>query len=198
MVDVPEFATHYHLADRPPFLNLSDLDDAQLVTVLHDLGLTAGAARSERRFGPRYMQLRRETERLMRERFIRRGGRPTRLSPNYFVLGESAWFRGLYRDAAEVRVELSDLPSEQVSFTLPDSITSMGLASRFGVDVPVQPHHGMVFRLDELADAVSRYGRPNSPKPASYDRHQFDAFEHYVEIQIWCDEAISPQVGRNP
>jgi hypothetical protein len=27
--EIPTFVTHYHLADKPPFLNLSDLDEAR-------------------------------------------------------------------------------------------------------------------------------------------------------------------------
>jgi len=190
MAEIPDFATHYHRRDRPPFLSLSDLDDDRLDGVLRELTSTAGEAGSQRRFGGRYMQLRRATEILMRDRFIERGGRPQRQSPHYFVLGESAWFRGLYRDAGQVRIPLAGLPPDQVSATLPDSITSMGLLSQFGIDLPARPHHGIVFRLDELADAVARHGRPDSPAPATYDGHQSAEFEHYVEIQIWSDDLI--------
>lgn len=91
----PDFVTHYHRADRAPFLSLSDLTETEARAVTTDLAQAGG---SERRFGPRYHQLRRDTERLLRERFIARGGQPQRRSPHYFVLGESGWFRGLYRD----------------------------------------------------------------------------------------------------
>lgn len=187
MPDLPDYITHYHLADRAPFLNLSDLDGDRVAAVLSDLGTTGG---SQRRFGPAYMRLRRGTERLLRERFRERGGRPIRQSPHYFVLGESAWFRGLYRDAREVRLRLDCLPPDQVSFTIPDSITSMGLLARLGHAQPMRPHHGAVFRLDELAEVIERYGRPHSPAAASYDGHQLEDFEHYVEVQVWSDEAV--------
>jgi hypothetical protein len=187
MPDLPDYITHYHLPDRAPFLNLSDLDDDRLAAVLSELATTGG---SQRRFGPAYMRLRRGTERLLRERFLERGGRPIRQSPHYFVLGESAWFRGLYRDAREVRLRLVDLPADQVSFTIPDSITSMGLLARLGHAQPIRPHHGAAFRLDELAEVVERYGRPDSPAPASYDGHQLEEFEHYVEVQVWSDDAV--------
>jgi hypothetical protein len=190
---VPDFITHYHLPDRQPFLNLSDLDETALTAVLADLHATATSGRSQRRFGPRYMRLRRATERLMRDRFIERGGRPTRRSPHYFVLGESPWFRGLYQDAAEIRIPLARLPSEQVSFTYPDSVTSMGLLAEFGIELPVRPHHGIVFRIEELRDVITRYGLPEGQEPVSYDGHQFEEFEHYIEVQVWTDEVAMTQ-----
>ena len=187
---VPDFITHYHLAGRRPFLNLSDLDEAGLDSALSALRTPAESVVSERRFGPHYMKLRRATEDLLRTRFIERGGRPTRRSPHYFVLGESAWFGGLYRDAAEVRVRLSDLPTEQVSVTYPDSVTSMGLLPEFGINVSPRAYHGTVYRLEELGDLIDRYGLPRGAEPDTYEGHQFDDFEHYVEVQVWSDDAL--------
>ena len=180
----PGFITHYHLPDRPPFLNLSDLDKETLTSTLADLDAIAAGGRSERRFGPQYMNLRRATERRLRERFIERGGQPERTSPHYFVLGESEWFKGLYRPAAEVRLDISTLPPQVVSVTYPDSLTSMGLLPEFGINVESQPHHGLVFRLDELPQVVERFGLLDSPRPNSYTGHPHANFEHYIEVQV--------------
>ena len=187
---IPDFITHYHLADRRPFLNLSDLDEPSLTSVLSGLQATAESGVSARRFGPRYMKLRRDTEDVLRTRFIEQGGQPTRRSPHYFVLGESPWFRGLYGDAAEVRVRLNDLPTEQVSITYPDSITSMGPLAEFGITVSHRPYHGNVYRIEELSQLIARFGLPHGPKPHTYEGHQFEDFEHYVEVQVWSDDAL--------
>lgn len=188
MAAVPDFITHYYRPDRRPFMNLSDLDEHQLATVLADLQHNEASGLSHRRFGPQYMRLRRATEQLLRDRFIERGGRPSRHSPHYFVLGESPWFRGLYEDAAEIRLALAALPSDQVSVTYPDSVTSMGLLAQFGIELPLRAHHGTVFRVEELDDVITRYGLPNGPKPDSYDGHQSEEFEHYIEVQVWSDD----------
>ncbi|KQZ68582.1 hypothetical protein ASD66_14895 [Nocardioides sp. Root151] len=181
---IPDYVTHYHLPDREPFLNLSELDEPALADVLTELAAVPG---SERRFGPRYMALRRATEERLWARFVERGGRPERLSPHYFVLGESAWFRGLYADAREVRLRLEELPREQTSFTVPDSVTSMGLLADFGIEVTPRAHHGEVFLLDELESVAARHGLPDSPSPEDYAGHQHGDFEHYVEVQVWTD-----------
>lgn len=194
VVAIPDFITHYHLPDRDPFLNLSDLDDESVDEVLQGLDAAAEIGSSERRFGPRYMTLRYRTEELLRTRFIAVGGLPVRQSPHYFVLGESEWFRGLYRGAREVRIPLSVVPTHHVSFTYPDSVTSMGLLSEFGIHVARQPYHGKVHRIEELAAVVGRYGLPAGTRPRSYQGHQFKDFEHYIEVQVWADDTLKPLV----
>ena len=191
MVAVPEFATHYHLRGREPFLNLSDLTDEGVAAVLSELDAVANAGGSQRRFGPRYMALRRTTEQRLRERFIARGGRPQRRSPHYFVLGESDWFKRLYLDAAEVRVPLDQLPSEVTSFTYPDSVVAMGALSEFGIATVAQPYHGTVFRLEELPNVVEAYGLPNDTPPQTYDGYQRRPGEHFIEVQLWSDEPLA-------
>jgi hypothetical protein len=187
---VPDYITHYHLRDRPPFLNLSDLDELRLRQVLAALNTIGRDGASERRFGSRYMQLRRATEVVLRDRFVARGGRPERSSPHYFVLGDSEWFAGLYTDAGVVHLPLAEMPSELVSFTYPDSMTSMGLSQDFGIPVAPRPYHGTVYRIEELADVVALHGYPRPPRPNSYDRHQFEEFEHYIEVQVWSDDPV--------
>lgn len=106
------------------------------------------------------------------------------------MLGESAWFGGLYRDAAEVRVRLSDLPTEQVSVTYPDSVTSIGPLAEFGINVYPRAYHGSVYRVEEIGELIERYGLPHGEKPDTYEGHQFDDFEHCVEVQVWSDDAL--------
>lgn len=68
--------THYYLADRRPFLNLSDLAEPQMAAVLAELATPEQQPLSPRRFGPRYMALRQATERRARDLFIAAAGSP--------------------------------------------------------------------------------------------------------------------------
>lgn len=190
MFDVPQFVTHYHLADRRPFLNLSDVDPESLDSVLTELETLGADGRSHRRFGPRYISLRRSTEALLREQFVARGGHPIRHSPHYFVLGESPWFRNLYDEVAEVRIPLDHLPAEATSVTWPDSIASMGLLSQYGLATACGPQYGRVFLLDELDELIATHGLPAGDPPISYDGHQHKGFEHFIEVQLWTDEPL--------
>ena len=168
MVLIPDFATHYHRADRAPFPNLSDLAPTQLTEVLAGLNSPDSAARSARRFGVSYIDLRKATEALARQLFIDRGGRPQRRSPHYFVLGESDWFAGLYVDALSVRVPLTALPPDCTSLTWGDSISALGLGTAFGLPAP-DPTRCDVYRIDELAGLAAIHGLPRSAGPTGVD-----------------------------
>ncbi|MGH3734319.1 MAG: hypothetical protein ACRDT6_01630 [Micromonosporaceae bacterium] len=185
---VPEFVTHYHLADRSPFLSLSELSDDALGPVLADLGQRRVRDGGGRVFGPRYMALRRLTESRLHQLFRDAGGRPERTAPHYFVLGVSDWFAELSPDTCAVTMRLDELPDEAVSFTYPDSFTSMGYGPRFGVPYQPRTYHGKVFRLHELPDVIAEYGMPQ----VDSDHHDYHRrpFENYIEIQLWSDTPI--------
>src|SRR5260370_41558341 len=58
LTDVPDHVTHYHLADKAPFLNLSDLTEGELSGVMGDLHRRRKERGVKRVFGARYMELR--------------------------------------------------------------------------------------------------------------------------------------------
>src|SRR5262245_13835807 len=101
---IPDFATHYHLADRAPFLNLSELAPQDLDRVIDQLAQRRRSSGLKRIFGRRYMEMRRLTEARLYGLFVDIGGRPERRTPHYFCLGSSEWFRQLAPDMREVTV----------------------------------------------------------------------------------------------
>jgi len=188
----PTHITHYHLADRAPFLNLSDLTEDALQGVLAALNARrAEEAGYKRFFGRRYMQLRRLTEARMRELFIAAGGRPERHAPHYFVLGRSEWFRALASDMRAVTLALDALPADQLSFTYPDSFTAMGFGPQFGLPHVARPYHGRVFSIDALDDVVSQFGLPPDEPDAGHEDYHLKPFEKYIEVQLWSDAPIA-------
>ena len=189
---VPDFATHYHLHDKQPFLNLSELTQEDLSVVLGDLELRRADKGLHRVFGRRYMELRRLTEERLFQLFVEAGGQPERKSPHYFVLGESDWYRGLAPGTREIAVPLSELPSGVTSFTYPDSFTAMGYLPRFGLPYEPKPYHGRVFRMSHLASVIQGYGLPSDSGEEPYAGYQHRPFEKYIEIQVWSDEPIRP------
>lgn len=189
----------YYRADRRPFLNLSDLAEPQIAAVLTGLADPEQQALSFRRFGPRYMALRRATERRARDLFIAAGGMPERSSPHYFVLGSSDWFAGLYRNVAEVRLPLATLPVESTSVTYADSITALGLGVPLGLPAPDPNHADRVYPLQDLEQLIARLGPPSNAAPqdpAGYDGYQKHRVEAYIEVQLWSDEPVRAHVGR--
>jgi hypothetical protein len=189
LFEVPQFITHYHLADKPPFLNLCDLSETDLAEVLADLTRRRESAGLKRVFGPRYMRLRRLTEEKMYRLFVEVGGQPKRLSPHYFVLGSSKWYEGLSPDMRQVVLPLAGLPTEVASFTFPDSFTAMGLVKDFGLAYEPRPYHERVYRMEELKQVVAEFGQPADDED-EYTGYERRPFEKYIEVQIWADEPV--------
>jgi hypothetical protein len=189
-MDVPDFATHYFLADKKPFLNLSELSDSELGLVLGDLERRRAQSDFKRVFGRRYMDLRRLTEARLLDLFCQAGGKPERTTPHYLILGSSDWYRGLAPDTREVVGALADLPSDVTSFTHPDSFTAMGFLPRFGLPYLQRPYHQQIYRMQQLREVVRRYGMPADDAHDGYDGYQLHPFEKYIEIQVWSDAPV--------
>jgi hypothetical protein len=195
---IPDYATHYHLGNKTPFLNLCDVAEVELPAIIADLAQRRVEAGLKRVFGPKYMALRRMTESRLRELFIERGGKPQRISPHYLCLGSCEWFRNLAPDMQELVVPLSTLPSELTSFTLPDSCEAMGFGPVFGLPYNPKPYHRSVFKLGELAEVVAAYGLPVGEPDADYDGYHRRTLEKFIEIQVWTDapfEQFLPRAG---
>jgi hypothetical protein len=190
---VPDYITHYHLAQKQPFLNLSDLSAEELSIVMRDLEDRRAEEGLKRVFGRRYMELRRLTEERLYDLFIRAGGKPERTVPHYFVLGSCEWFRGLSPHMQEVVVPLRDLVQETTSFTYPDSFTAMEFGPQFDLPQVPRPYHGKVFLLQELDEVVARYGVPTD-EDSRYVGYQNRPFEKYIEFQVWSDQHLSESV----
>ncbi|MDX6600471.1 MAG: hypothetical protein QOE87_4358 [Gaiellales bacterium] len=188
---VPSYATHYHLAGRAPFLNLSDLCLVDLEAVLAGLEQGRRASGSQRVFGRRYMELRRRTEARLHELFVAAGGRPERSSPHYFVLGSSRWFEGLATDMQQVVLDLTRMPAAVTSCTYPDSFAAMGFGRDYGLPSEPRPYHGRVFSLADIPSLIARHGLPYDVPDADYDGYQQRPFEKYVEVQLWSDEPVA-------
>lgn len=189
MTAVPEIVTHYFMRGRPPFLNLSDLESDELDGVIADLGREHAEGHSGRAFGRRYMDLRRQTEAKLRDRFAARGGVMHRSSPHYFVLGTCGWFEALSPNMKSVDIRLDALPTASTSITYPDSVVAMRCGPAFGLPDIVKPYHDQVFLLDELPGLIARYGLPDGGVD-EYEGYEFREFEKFVEVQVWTDDVL--------
>ena len=186
----PDFATHYYLPGRRPFLNLSNLNSEGVRAVEQEMAQLRAAGNQFRPFGRRYVEWRKLTEERLRQLFIARGGRPQRTAPHYLVLGESPWFEHLAAGMRALRVPLRSLPRDVTSATRPDSFAAMEFGPRFGYPQEAKPYHGRVFLLDELNDLIAEFGVP----APSWEEHHEDwrqwPDDAYVEIQLWSDDPV--------
>jgi hypothetical protein len=193
---VPDFATHYYRASRAPFLNLSDLAEDQVMTVMAELTRERRAGLQHRPFGRTYIEMRRATEDRLRRHFTDLGGRPQRRSPHYLVLGESPWFRALAPDMEEIRMPLRDLPDAQATVSWGDSFAAMETGPDFGLAHASRPYYGRLYRLADIPGLAERYGIPR-PEPGGYEGLPAgDAPETFIEIQLWSDAPVRRYLSR--
>ena len=184
-MEIPDFITHYHLADRQPFLTLSELesgDDSSIFHALKDRHRNHPSYR--RRYGQDYINVRQRIENKLRCLFIERGGEPIRKHPFYFVLRQSNWFKYLIQGQSEIRIPIRDLNPATTSFTFPDSYVALSKNEK--------PYHGRVFLRHELESFVAEYGLPVDDDSRNYDRYWEGDFEKYIEFQIWEDDIVQP------
>ncbi len=184
---VSEVLTHYYRPFSEPLLSLSELSEDRRSIVL------AGVAEHEplplRLTRPDYFEKRRWLEEAMRTRFLEKGGRPIRVHPHYFVLGEfSHWETD---GSKKVQIPLSGVPEDCVSFTLTDSFFNYRGTNLRGVPIPTRPYHGTLFLREEMHDQLVAHRLPAEDWDSNPDRQ----FEVYVEAQLWSDEPVLSKLG---
>ena len=182
---IPDYITHYYLTDRQPFLTLSELNIDENSFVFDELlNRYKTDFNYHRRYGKNYIDTRTTIENTLRSHFIKRGGKPTRKYPFYFVLGESLWFKHLNQNHAEIRIPIEELNPATVSFTFPDSYVALSSNTK--------PYHGKVFLLCELESIVRKYGLPADDVSLDYKNYWLGNFEKYIEFQVWEDVIVQP------
>ena len=179
----PDFISHYHLPDRPPFLSLSDLEGGIDNQIFQDmLNRHKWDETYNRRFGLNYLETRVSVENKLRDLFIRRGGKPKRRYPIYFVLGESKWFQHLNTEHKVIRIPISELSNKSVSVTFPDSYMAMTNSKML--------YYEKVYFISEIQDFLSEYGLPKDEVPKTYENYWKGDFERYYEVQVWDSDLL--------
>lgn len=174
-----EYLTHYYRRGVLPFRALSGLSEEQALKIMEELcddSLVFSRFKEPRE----YMKNRLEVEEWVRGKFIEKGGVPRDNYPLYAVLGRS---EGIEKYSSQYNLEQIRLPislfkETDISFTVPDSMASFGLARAKAVDLYIPEFHGHVYTLSEikcfsqteLDEVLDRL--PDRTIP-------------YVEVQIW-------------
>jgi len=106
---------------------------------------------------PGYLEERRRVEAWLYDEFVKKGKKPYLKNPLYFVLGENDDFfqkNGFFSDAnpAKLRLPLSLFNSDIISFTYPDSMPSLAIATNTtGRADPYRKQiHTQVFTPEEI------------------------------------------------
>lgn len=174
---IPTYLYHYYEASCGPFLSLSDLPPQEAETIQERIRQEGNRFASRR--AQEYLQIRREIEQKIRSLFIGKGGKPERLTPHYFVLGECTWLQEWYVDGRAVWLPLAAFPSGSLSFTYGDSFPAMRYQDG-------RPYRGQVYTTEDLPVLIEQYGLPQVWNPDGKL-----APERYIEAQVWEDRTIN-------
>lgn len=188
---LPQSLFHYYEGSRQPFLSISELQDSKFALLMDEFSeLNLPESRFDEKWKRDfYLFFRPYTEQKIRERFIAKGGKPDLIAPRYTTLGPVTWFNRWYQEPKVIEIPLTNIPTESISFTYPDSMMSMLIAEDRHAPFAKfkQPYHGEVFRLEELQELISEYGFPdeNDPKNLEYGNR-------IIEAQIWDLSLLEP------
>lgn len=180
--ELPSFVTHYF--QQAPFRSLTTLSDSERAAVI--AGLDFPPESSHRFHSNFYFGERMRYETVMHDQFAEKGGRPTRRRPHYAVLGESEIWQSIAKRS--LRIPLTDISSDQISFTYTDSWFTYVEREADGTVNLRKPQYNKLYRLAELGQLFADYGWPGDRWKRDPDWQN----DIYVEAQIWDDASIQP------
>lgn len=182
MALLPSVITHTYDPARGPFRNILTLAYDEAERILEDI-----RQMEHRKYKPNYLQRRIATEEWLYTERTRKLGKPQLRHPIYFFLGE---FYGTdMARPASIRIPLIEFSHQAITFTFPDSMTSLPLATLIEHQQDCQPYHGQVFTLDEIESVVSKYGMPGSAIDGAKSR-----YDTFIEVQIWDENPLRKYV----
>lgn len=120
-----------------------------------------------------YYPRRRQTDLLLYEAFVSRGGRPTQRHPLSFVLQGSEYLDDWFDHGIVTCIPLRCVSSEHVSFTFGDSMAVLEREKGF-----------TMLTKDELAEAIAAH-----PDGAEGFLREIAQKYTYMEVQLWDDTA---------
>ena len=174
------FLYHYYDRTTGPFRNLSDLNPAKAQQVLDDIRRTKpGSFCSKRQES--YIKDRLYYERVLREEFLKKGGRAERTAPHYMVVGECPWLSSWYEDPEFIKIPAEEFDLNTISFTYGDSHPTFSDKVNDGKE-----YRKKLYLYDEILEIIDKYGLPQD-----WNADGRYGPERYVEVHIWSDETIT-------
>ena len=165
------FIIHYYYPSTDPWKNIMLLPETEAFRVAKELAEAHPDATSFGRFADfvNYYPARKAADEYVREAFIKLGGKPELDHPYAFTLGECEYLKEWFNSSDKLVYELSEVPDEQISFTLGDSCALLMRG-----DKPVVLTKKMLLeRIHECGDSVDSFLKNSLVNCA------------YVEAQVW-------------
>lgn len=178
---------HYYERDFGPFMPLTALPMAEAKEILI-AQQAAGKFRNPDIDG--FLKKRYDRDSLLREMFIKRGGKPECAAPIYMMLGEHRQWESAYENPAVIKIPFDEVDPLTVSFTYGDSFAVLD-PSLFGDE----EYWNKVYFKDEILQIIDRYGFPPHveydfkrgiyPTDKNINHHL-----KYVEAHVWSIKVL--------
>ena len=176
----------YHYYDKTigPFRNLSDLPIEQAKSVLETIKTTKPNSQSAQRHD-KYIEYRRNCEKILRTEFVKKGGQISRVAPHYMVVEHSPWLYSWYENCDFIKIPIEEFDINTLSFTYGDSMPTFSEKINDGKE-----YRKKLYTYEEILDIIKKYGLPQ-------DWNNDGKFgpERYIEVHIWSDETINKRVS---
>ena len=162
---------HYFYPGTDPWKNIMNLPEQEAFRVAEELAAKHPDTTSFGRFADfaNYYPDRKRADEFVREAFVKLGGRPKLKHPYSFTLGECEYLQKWFDTEDKIVIDLSDVPDDQVSFTLGDSCALL----IHGVEPTVLTKAMLLEGINACGGSVEEYCKKSLGKYA------------YVEVQLW-------------
>jgi hypothetical protein len=166
-----DYITHYSRGE--PFLSITSIDREKWPETIAKL--SESNAWGLNRFSDlKYLEDRLKVEKIIREEFISKGGKPELEHPIYFFLGSNVRFEE-HKLNKKYKMDLKDIPHDAISFTYGDSMLAYIEENRTQSGEKYQnPLCKKVFCIGDLEGLFSHIDFPKND-PLS------------IEAQLWVD-----------
>ena len=170
---------HYFDKNYKPFMNLSDIPIEQAKAIIAQIKITNPNSFCAKRQDD-YMENRLYYESILRNKFLKKGGKIERISPHYMVIEKSDWLASWYENSAFIRIPIEEFDLSTLSFTYGDSHPTFSSRINDGKE-----YRKRLYLYDEILGIIKKYGLPQE-----WNKDGEFGPERYIEVHIWSDKTI--------
>lgn len=175
---------HYYDKTAGPFRSLSDLSVEQAKSVLEEIKTAKPNSQCAQRHD-KYVEYRRNCERILRTEFFKKGGKILRAAPHYMVVEHSPWLSSWYENCDFIKIAVEEFDINTLSFTYGDSMPTFSEKINDGKE-----YRKRLYTYDEIKKIIDKYCLPQDWN----DDGKYGP-ERYIEVHVWSDETINAYIS---
>lgn len=175
LIDINQvYIVNYCHKNCEPLKNIMRLPEKEAFTLAEELASANAGATAFGRFADfdKYYPERLETDRILYERFINMGGVPKTEHPLSFVLQECEFLHRWFDNGAIIKIPISRIPSDSISFTYGDSMTTL----RRNGKIEMITKEALGKLMEEYSGTLEEF------------LQEIHAKYNYIEVQLWDDQ----------